>query len=115
MSLVRIAAATACLALSAPLAAHAADQQLTAQQQRMKSCNAEASAKHLKGDERRGFMSGCLRGDSGGRQLTAQQQKMVDCNHTASERKLKGTERKSFMSDCLSATREPARSSAAGR
>ena len=113
MSLVRIAAATACLALSAPLAAHAADQQLTAQQ--MKSCNAEASAKHLKGDERRGFMSGCLRGDSGGRQLTAQQQKMVDCNHTASERKLKGTERKSFMSDCLSATREPARSSAAGR
>lgn len=115
MCLVRIAAATACLALSAPLAAHAADQQLNAQQQRMKLCNAEASAKHLKGDERRGFMSGCLRGDGAGRQVTAQQQKMVDCNRTASERKLKGMERRSFMSDCLSAKRGAGRSSAAGR
>jgi hypothetical protein len=32
------------------------------QQNRMKSCNAEASKKQLKGDERRAFMSTCLKG-----------------------------------------------------
>jgi hypothetical protein len=35
----------------------------TAQQQRMKSCNAEAKAKALKGEERKTFMSGCLKGE----------------------------------------------------
>ena len=34
----------------------------TTQQQRMKSCNAEAKSKSLKGDERRSFMSSCLKG-----------------------------------------------------
>jgi Ni/Co efflux regulator RcnB len=34
----------------------------TAQQQRMKDCNREASGKKLKGDERKQFMSGCLKG-----------------------------------------------------
>jgi hypothetical protein len=37
------------------------DKPLTAQQERMKSCNAEAGGKSLKGDERRQFMSKCLR------------------------------------------------------
>jgi psiF repeat len=32
------------------------------QQQRMKNCNAEAGRKELHGDERRAFMSACLRG-----------------------------------------------------
>lgn len=32
------------------------------QQERMKSCNAEARRKDLHGDERRSFMSACLRG-----------------------------------------------------
>lgn len=32
------------------------------QQEKMKTCNADASAKHLKGDERKTFMSTCLRG-----------------------------------------------------
>ena len=32
------------------------------QQNRMKACNAEASKKQLKGDERRAFMSTCLKG-----------------------------------------------------
>ena len=31
------------------------------QQNRMKACNAEASKKELKGDERRAFMSRCLK------------------------------------------------------
>jgi hypothetical protein len=34
----------------------------TAQQTKMKSCNAEAGKKGLKGDERRSFMSECLKG-----------------------------------------------------
>jgi psiF repeat len=33
------------------------------QQDKMKKCNADASAKALKGDERKGFMSECLKAD----------------------------------------------------
>ena len=33
----------------------------TEQQNRMKACNVEAAKKELKGDERRAFMSSCLR------------------------------------------------------
>ena len=33
-----------------------------AQQNRMKSCNEQAGRKELKGDERRAFMSACLKG-----------------------------------------------------
>ncbi len=42
------------LALAAPASA-----QLNAQQQRMKDCNASAAGK--KGDERKAFMSNCLK------------------------------------------------------
>ena len=43
--------------------AHAADEKApTAQQGKMKTCNADAKAKTLKGDERKAFMSTCLRG-----------------------------------------------------
>lgn len=35
---------------------------LSSSQQRMKSCNAEASSKALKGDARKSFMSTCLKG-----------------------------------------------------
>ena len=34
-----------------------------AQQEKMKSCNAEAKAKAFKGDERKKFMSECLKAD----------------------------------------------------
>ena len=34
----------------------------TAQQEKMKTCNAEAKTKALKGDERNKFMSTCLKG-----------------------------------------------------
>lgn len=33
----------------------------TAQQEKMKTCNADATAKALKGDERKAFMSTCLK------------------------------------------------------
>jgi len=85
-----------------------ADKQPSAQQQRMKDCNAQASEKSMKGDERKGFMSKCLRGEAAGKadgaeapKRTAQQEKMAACNKQAGEKKLKGGERKSFMSDCL--------------
>jgi psiF repeat-containing protein len=58
-------AATAALALVLSLAtasAFAADagKTLSPQQQRMKDCNVQAKGKH--GDERRSFMSTCLKG-----------------------------------------------------
>jgi psiF repeat-containing protein len=77
----------------------------TAQQDKMKSCNAQASKKGMKGDERKAFMSDCLKADSKGASpaQTAQQEKMKSCNAQASKKGMKGEERKAFMSDCLSA------------
>ena len=68
----------------------------TAQQEKMKTCNADATAKTLKGDERKAFMSSCLKAAP-----VTQQDKMKTCNATASTNALKGDERKTFMSDCL--------------
>ena len=34
------------------------------QQQKMKDCNAQATAKNLKGDDRKAFMSTCLSGST---------------------------------------------------
>jgi uncharacterized protein HemX len=36
----------------------------TAQQERMKTCNAQAGKKDLKGDERKAFMSQCLKAEA---------------------------------------------------
>ena len=41
--------------------AHAADGAKSGQQTKMKTCNAEAKTKALKGAERRAFMSECLK------------------------------------------------------
>ena len=69
----------------------------TAQQEKMTSCNADASAKALKGDERKAFMSTCLKKSA----PATQQEKMKTCNADASSKALKGDERKAYMSDCL--------------
>ncbi len=69
----------------------------TAQQEKMKTCNADATAKSLKGDERKAFMSTCLKKDI----PQTQQDKMKTCNADATTKALKGDERKAFMSDCL--------------
>ena len=61
-------AATAALALALSLvagsaiAADAPAKAVTPQQQRMKDCNTQATGKH--GDERKAFMSTCLKGGS---------------------------------------------------
>ena len=74
-----------------------------AQQQKMKDCNAQATAKSLKGDERKTFMSSCLSATPAATPAkTTQQQKMTDCNAQATAKNLKGDDRKAFMSTCLS-------------
>ena len=82
-----------------------ADDAKPSQQQRMKDCNAEAKKKEMKGDERKGFMSSCLKGQSAAAApaplATTQQQRMKDCNGPAKTKNLKGDERKGFMSSCL--------------
>jgi hypothetical protein len=71
----------------------------TAQQNKMTTCNADATAKSLKGDERKTFMSTCLKAAPA--PAASQQDKMKSCNATASTQSLKGDARKAFMSDCL--------------
>jgi len=84
----------------------------TAQQEKMKSCNAEAKAKNLKGDEHKKFMSSCLSAQPAApataaapaaedKKLTPQQEKMKACNAEAKAKNLKGHEHKKFMSTCL--------------
>ncbi len=74
---------------------------MTKQQNKMVDCNKDAGEKKLKGDERKKFMSSCLKAKSDAQK--AQQAKMTTCNKDAGAKKLKGDERKKFMSSCLSA------------
>jgi hypothetical protein len=71
------------------------------QQQRMKDCNEQAG--DMKGDERKAFMSKCLKSSASGASAAQkkQQGRMTACNKQATEKKLKGAERKDFMSSCL--------------
>lgn len=92
--------------LALPLAAHAADtaKELTPQQQKMKSCNAEAGKQKLEGETRKKFMAECLGAGAPaapGKEITPQQQKMKSCNAEAGKKKLDGEARKAFMSECL--------------
>ena len=66
----------------------------TAQQNKMTTCNADATAKSLKGDERKAFMKTCLSAKK-----VSQQDKMKTCNKDATGKT--GDERKKFMSECL--------------
>ncbi|WP_038203819.1 PsiF family protein [Xenophilus azovorans] len=91
--LLSLAALGACLAFGT--AAHAQDKAPTAQQNKMKTCNAEAGDK--KGDERKAFMKQCL---SAAKQT--QQDRMKSCNADPKAKALKGDERKAFMKECLS-------------
>ena len=83
---------------------------LTAQQEKMKSCNAEAKTKALAGADRKAFMKTCLSGSSASTETAAapapaakmtQQEKMKSCSTDAKDKKLKGADRKTFMSTCL--------------
>ncbi|MBV6306396.1 PsiF repeat family protein [Candidimonas humi] len=74
----------------------------TAQQERMTTCNKEATGKT--GDTRKEFMKSCLKGEShSDSKLSSSQQRMKTCNAQASSKSLKGDARKTFMSTCLKA------------
>ncbi|NNS06547.1 PsiF family protein [Erwinia sp. JH02] len=96
---VQLLIAAALFSLTAASYAGAAEK--TAQQQKMTVCNQQAGDKALKGDERKTFMSNCLKKDSKMDGMTPQQMKMKTCNAGAGEKNLKGDERKTFMSNCL--------------
>ncbi|MFV3307440.1 PsiF family protein [Pseudomonas sp. NY15181] len=89
------------LALLFSVQGFAATAAQTAQQEKMKTCNTEATTKTLKGDERKAFMSKCLSAGSDAKAMTPQQEKMKTCNADATAKALKGDERKAFMSTCL--------------
>jgi len=92
-----VLALTACLGSLSALAANT-------QQEKMKSCNAQAKEQNLSGDARQGFMKTCLSAKPAApaaKPLTAQQEKMKKCSADAKAKGLKGAERKAFMSTCL--------------
>jgi hypothetical protein len=73
-----------------------------AQQEKMKTCNAQAKTQSLSGDARKSFMKSCLSDQpAAGPKLNSQQQKMKQCNADAKTKGLTGPDRKTFMSTCL--------------
>jgi hypothetical protein len=107
------------LAAGSALAGEAPAKVLTPQQQKMKGCNVEAKGKH--GDERRAFMSTCLKGGSAKSAKAAadapakpaadaattpakplaQQASRKTCSADAKAHQLKGAARKSFIGACV--------------
>lgn len=107
-----------CLAVGFASGAYAAEEKvLTKQQTKMGDCNKAAGEKALKGDERKKFMSQCLKKDKtveaatdaaapeekAAKEDQAKPTPMTTCNKAAGEKALKGPDRKKFMSDCLKA------------
>jgi hypothetical protein len=74
---------------------------LSAQQERMKGCNADAAAQHLKGAARKAYMQSCLSGKPAAAAAATPQERMKNCNAEANTQGLKGEARKTFMSSCL--------------
>jgi hypothetical protein len=96
----------------------------TPQAQRMTECNAQARDRHLSGDERRHFMSDCLKAHPAAHTAAARSdttpksrsadgehsgpgEKMKACNQQAAGKNLHGDARKQFMSQCLKAEKNP--------
>jgi hypothetical protein len=88
----------AALAMSMPLLSVPAFAANNSQQNKMVTCNKDATGK--KGDERKAFMKECLSNKAVAAPPPTQQQKMVSCNKDATGKK--GDERKAFMKQCLS-------------
>jgi hypothetical protein len=74
------------------------------QQEKMKTCNADATSKGLKGDDRKAYMKTCLsdKGTAMAASGNSQQAKMKSCNADATAKGLKGDDRKAYMKTCLS-------------
>lgn len=99
--LVAIGAALAVLSAQAVMA----EAQPNSQQEKMKTCSADAKSKGLKGDERKSYMKNCLSAEGtapAAPTANAQQEKMKTCSADARTKGLKGPDRKAFMKSCLS-------------
>jgi hypothetical protein len=91
-----IAVSTALLLVSMSVQAQ------NSQQDKMKTCNAQAKEQSLGGDARKSFMKTCLSSQpAADSKLNSQQQKMKQCNADAKTKGLSGADRKTFMSSCL--------------
>jgi hypothetical protein len=97
-----MAVAVSLVAGTLSITSAADEKKATPQQERMKACNTQAGDK--KGDERKAFMSQCLKGETA--KPMTQQEKMKKCNADASAKSLKGEDRKAFMSECLKADKK---------
>lgn len=69
-----------------------------AQQNKMSVCSKDAKAKGLKGDERKAYMSTCLKSDSTTK--NARKEKLKVCNDDAKAKGLRGAARKEFIKEC---------------
>jgi hypothetical protein len=76
-----------------------------AQREKMKTCNAEAKERALKGDERKAFMKECLSSGkstgSASQAKTDEKAKTQACQKEAKEKSLQGDARKVFISECV--------------
>lgn len=74
------------------------------QQEKMRTCSAEAKAQSLKGDERRAFMSQCLSVSPEEKQARlALREKARSCAAEAKSKSLRGEERKAYIAQCVDA------------
>ncbi len=81
------------------------------QNEKMKTCSAQAKEQTLKGDARKTFMKTCLSGGADApavaaaapeKKMGSQQEKMKTCSTDAKTKALHGADRKTFMKSCLS-------------
>jgi hypothetical protein len=97
--MLRLAFALCAVALvAAPTQAQPAKQPSpaqAAQQQRMTTCNSQASQRNLKGDARQSYMSSCLSGNM------SQTTLMKVCNAEATQDKMSSDDRKAYLATCL--------------
>jgi len=97
-----LGATLAVVAGQAALAQTTTSAHTNSQQEKMKTCNTDATTKGLKGEDRQAFMKTCLSHESSATKGNSQQEKMKTCNADANTKGLKGDERKTFMKTCLS-------------
>ncbi len=102
--------ALAIAASAALLPARAADAEARTPTQQEKFAACAHQTKGLKGEERRQFMSDCLKGRATSAPLEARndtatddsgQDRIRDCKAAAADRNLHGEERRAFMVSCL--------------
>jgi hypothetical protein len=94
--------ATTMLAATGLLLLSMSVQAQNTQQDKMKTCNAQAKEQTLSGTARKSFMKTCLSNQpAADSKLNSQQQKMKQCNADAKTKGLSGADRKTFMSSCL--------------